>query len=231
MENWNAIRSWSKQAKCHWILPHDLPWRANESCWVFVSAEYIQHNPLVGDGKHAFNCYFTEMTYQYPNKEIEFVRAVAEGDLVALHTHQTWPDKEEYVTMDFLRFDENGKIEEHWVSIQKNLMKPKTIISCIKIIPKVSRCTVYMLSQKTKTKTQDVGKKPWLQQIHSLGNPTQANLVYYYWGSVFTNLKMIPLFSKTLIPIQSSIRCSLKTLMSASTNIAWQNNSTGICQK
>ena len=59
------------------------------------------------------------MTYQYPNKEIEFVRAVAEGDLVALHTHQTWPDKEEYVTMDFLRFDENGKIVEHWDSIQK----------------------------------------------------------------------------------------------------------------
>ena len=61
--------------------------------------------------------------------------------------------------MDFLRFDENGKIEEHWVSIQKNLMKPKTIISCIKIIPKVSRCTVYMLNQKTKTKTQDVAKQ------------------------------------------------------------------------
>ena len=86
---------------------------------LFVGAEYIQHNPLVGDGKHAFNCYFTEMTYQYPNKEIEFVRAVAEGDLVALHTHQTWPGNEEYVTMDFLRFDKNGKIVEHWDSIQK----------------------------------------------------------------------------------------------------------------
>ena len=59
------------------------------------------------------------MANEYPNKEIEFVRAVAEGDLVALHTHQTWPGKEEYVTMDFFRFDENGKIVEHWDSIQK----------------------------------------------------------------------------------------------------------------
>ena len=86
---------------------------------LFVGAEYIQHNPLVGDEKQAFIDYFTEMKNQYPNKEIEFVRAVAEGDLVALHTHQTWPGNEEYVTMDFLRFDENGKIVEHWDSIQK----------------------------------------------------------------------------------------------------------------
>ena len=59
------------------------------------------------------------MAIKYPNKEIEFVRAVAEGDLVALHTHQTWPGNEEYVTMDFFSFDEHGKIVEHWDSIQK----------------------------------------------------------------------------------------------------------------
>lgn len=29
------------------------------------------------------------------------MRAVAEGDLVALHTHQIWPGGVEYVTMDF----------------------------------------------------------------------------------------------------------------------------------
>ena len=86
---------------------------------MYVGAEYIQHNPLVGDGKPAFIDYFTEMAAQYPSKEIEFVRAVAEGDLVALHTHQTWPDNEEYVTMDFFRFDGNGKIIEHWDAIQE----------------------------------------------------------------------------------------------------------------
>jgi predicted SnoaL-like aldol condensation-catalyzing enzyme len=91
------------------------PTRAVE---LYVGADYIQHNPSVGDGKQAFVDYFTEMANKYPNKEIEFVRAVAEGDLVALHTHQTWPGNEEYVTMDFFRFDENGKIVEHWDSIQ-----------------------------------------------------------------------------------------------------------------
>lgn len=85
----------------------------------YVGDEYIQHNPLVGNGKQAFIDYFTEMREQYPEKKIEFVRAVAEGDLVALHTHQTWPGGDEYVTMDFFRFDAMGKIVEHWDSIQE----------------------------------------------------------------------------------------------------------------
>lgn len=55
----------------------------------FVGAEYIQHYPLVADGKQAFVNYFDDMAMQYPNKTIKFVRAVSEGELVALHTHQT----------------------------------------------------------------------------------------------------------------------------------------------
>ena len=47
---------------------------------------------------------FEEMARDYPDKQIEFVRAIAEGDLVALHTHQTWPGGEEYVTMEFFSF-------------------------------------------------------------------------------------------------------------------------------
>ncbi|MCU7844023.1 MAG: nuclear transport factor 2 family protein [Candidatus Thiodiazotropha sp. (ex Monitilora ramsayi)] len=90
----------------------------SEAVEQYVGDEYIQHNPLVGDGKQAFIDYFTEMAEQYHNKQIEFVRAVAEGDMVALHTHQTWPGNEEYVTMDFFRFDDNGRIVEHWDSIQ-----------------------------------------------------------------------------------------------------------------
>lgn len=86
---------------------------------LYVGAEYIQHNPLVGDGKQPFIDYFDRMKREYPEKSIEFVRAVAEGNLVALHTHQVWPDDEEYVTMDFFRFDDNGKIVEHWDSMQQ----------------------------------------------------------------------------------------------------------------
>jgi len=86
---------------------------------LYVGTQYIQHNPLVGDGVEPFIAYFERMAKEYPDKSIEFVRMVAEGNLVALHTHQIWPGDEEYVTMDFFRFDENGKIVEHWDAMQK----------------------------------------------------------------------------------------------------------------
>ncbi len=85
---------------------------------LYVGDEYIQHNPLVANGPQPFIDYFTRMAQEYPDKSIEFVRAVAEDDLVALHTHQIWPGGDEYVTMDFFRFDKNGKIVEHWDAIQ-----------------------------------------------------------------------------------------------------------------
>ena len=87
---------------------------------LYVGDEYIQHNPSVGDGPEPFIVYFESAAKDHPRKTIDFVRAVAEGNLVALHTHQIWPDiKKEYITMDFFRFDENGKIVEHWDSIQQ----------------------------------------------------------------------------------------------------------------
>lgn len=85
----------------------------------YVGDEYIQHNPMVDNGPEPFVAYFEKMAQEYPDKEIEFVRAVAEGDLVALHTHQIWPGDEHYVTMDFFRFDDRGKIVEHWDAIQE----------------------------------------------------------------------------------------------------------------
>jgi len=94
----------------------DSPSKAVE---LYVGSEYIQHNPAVADGKQGFIDYFEEMSRDYPDKNVEFVRSIAEGDLVALHTHQTWPGGDEYITMDFFRFDNNGKIVEHWDSIQQ----------------------------------------------------------------------------------------------------------------
>ncbi len=89
----------------------------------YVGNDYIQHNPAVANGKTGFIDYFERMQAQYPNKLIEFVRCIAEGDLVSLHTHQVWHNEDktidEFVTMDFFRFDNSGKIVEHWDSIQQ----------------------------------------------------------------------------------------------------------------
>lgn len=85
----------------------------------YIGDEYIQHNPDVDNGTEGFITYFEKMRDEYPDKRIEFVRAVAQDDLVAVHTHQIWPGDDDYITMDFFRFDDNGKIVEHWDAMQK----------------------------------------------------------------------------------------------------------------
>ena len=110
-----------KQNKANAIAFYEMAYNGNpqKAVELYVGSKYIQHNPLVADGTQPFIDYFNRMANEYPDKSIEFVRAVAEGDLVALHTHQVWPGNDQYVTMDFFRFDSNGKIVEHWDAMQQ----------------------------------------------------------------------------------------------------------------
>lgn len=93
--------------------------KPKEAIALYAGSAYIQHNPAVENGFKGFIEYFESMQKEYPDKSIEFVRCIGEGELVALHTHQIWPGNDQYVTMDFFRFDREGKIVEHWDSIQQ----------------------------------------------------------------------------------------------------------------
>lgn len=84
----------------------------------YAGAEYIQHNPEVADGKEAFIDYFDRMAAEYSGKRVHFKRIFTEGTHVIMHCHQKWPNNLDYAGIDIFRFDDSGKIIEHWDVLQ-----------------------------------------------------------------------------------------------------------------
>jgi len=112
---------YNKNNKKNAIAFYDLMFnqcKPKEAVEKYVGADYIQHNPHVGDGKEAFIEYFERMAIEFPKKKVIFKRSIAEDNLVVLHCHQHWPNDNDYAGIDIFRFDKDGKIVEHWDTLQ-----------------------------------------------------------------------------------------------------------------
>ena len=52
----------------------------------YIADDYIQHNPLAGNGRQAFVDFFTPFVKQNPQYNVEVKRIIAQGDLVLVHS-------------------------------------------------------------------------------------------------------------------------------------------------
>ena len=83
----------------------------------YIGDEYIQHNPVAPDGIEGFRTAISGWLASDPSIHAEIVRTIAEDDLVVLHVRSTSAQGERAV-MDIFRFDDNGKVIEHWDVVQ-----------------------------------------------------------------------------------------------------------------
>jgi predicted SnoaL-like aldol condensation-catalyzing enzyme len=84
-----------------------------------VGGRYRQNNPMAGDGPGPFINFVKWFAGENPQMRFDFKRFIAEGDLVAVHSHlRLSPEARGTAVMDIFRL-ENGKIVEHWDVLQE----------------------------------------------------------------------------------------------------------------
>ena len=75
---------------------------------------YIQHNLAYGTGRDAFVGSVQYLASAPSPTTVRNIRAFEDGDKVFLHTVYNFAGAGEQVAFDIFRFDEDGKICEHW---------------------------------------------------------------------------------------------------------------------
>lgn len=77
-----------------------------------IVEEYVQHNPLAGNGLQAVKGFFASLG----PVDVDVHRVIADGDLVAVHSNYKTLNM---AGVDIFRFNEDAKIIEHWDVLQQ----------------------------------------------------------------------------------------------------------------
>ena len=76
-----------------------------------IVQDYVQHNPQAGNGLQAVKDFFAPVG----PVDVEVHRVIAEGDLVAVHSHYKTFNM---AVVDIFRLNDDAKIIEHWDVLQ-----------------------------------------------------------------------------------------------------------------
>ncbi len=84
-----------------------------------LADDYIQHNLAYGTGRDSFINSISYLASSSIKTTVQNIRAFEDGDKVFLHTIYNFAGTGEQVAFDIFRFNEDGKIAEHWDNLTK----------------------------------------------------------------------------------------------------------------
>ena len=89
--------------------------RPREAVQRFTGDGYTQHSTGVKDGADGFVEFFETFLERNPEREIDIVRSLQDGDLVFMHAAQSLNGgADRWITMDILQADDQDRMIEHW---------------------------------------------------------------------------------------------------------------------
>jgi predicted SnoaL-like aldol condensation-catalyzing enzyme len=92
--------------------------KVREAFETWVDPGYVQHNPMAATGRDAAINFLEPFFAQHPDIHYSIARIIADGNLVAVHSHGKFgPDDRGVAVVDILRV-EGCKVVEHWDVVQ-----------------------------------------------------------------------------------------------------------------
>jgi len=92
--------------------------KVREAFETWVDPGYVQHNPMAATGREAAINFLEPFFAQHPDIHYSIARVIADGNLVAVHSHGRFAaDDRGVAVVDILRV-EGCKVMEHWDVVQ-----------------------------------------------------------------------------------------------------------------
>jgi predicted SnoaL-like aldol condensation-catalyzing enzyme len=120
-----AAKSWAadcrltpKEVVTRFMTRFYVDKKVREAFETWVDPGYVQHNPIAATGRDAAINFLEPFFAQHPDIQYSIARVIADGNLVAVHSHGKFaPDDRGVAVVDILRV-EGCKVMEHWDVVQ-----------------------------------------------------------------------------------------------------------------
>lgn len=107
-----------KQVVTRFMTTFYVDKKVREAFETWVDPGYIQHNPLAATGREAAISFLEPFFAKNPDIKYSIKRIIADGDLVAVHSHGTFAAGDRgMAVVDILRV-QGCKVMEHWDVVQ-----------------------------------------------------------------------------------------------------------------